>query len=177
MIKPDREALISVGALGALLLVCASMVGFSLQARFGAAHELDMRRELLSRLEARAKSDEVQRKSGVAPAAAFVSALTRGLAGAELQAYLQRVIDTHDAVLISSGMGPAKGDSIRLQVTFDTNLHSLQALLYQLEGGTPYVFVESLNIELPAVNAQRPVEDPLLRITLDLRAVWRRDTA
>jgi general secretion pathway protein M len=177
MIKPDREALISFGVLGALLLVCASMVGFSVQARFGAAHELVMRRELLSRLEARSRSDAAQRRSGVAPAAAFVSAPTQGLAGAQLQAYLQHVIGTNHAVLVSSGTDPAKGDSIRLRATFDTNLRSLQALLYQLESGTPYVFVETINIELPAANTHGPVEDPLLRITLALRAVWRRDAA
>jgi hypothetical protein len=177
MIKLDREALISVGVLGALLLVCASMVGFSLQARFGAAHELAIRGELLSRLEARARSDETRRRSGVAPATAFVSAATQGLAGALLQAYLQRVIGTNHAVLVSSGMDPAKGDSIRLRATFDTNLRSLQALLYQLESGTPYVFVESINLELPASDTHGPVEDPLLRVTLALRAVWRRDAA
>jgi hypothetical protein len=177
MIKPDREALICVGVLGALLLVCVGMVGFSLQARFAAAHELAMRSELLSRLEARSRSDVAQRRPGVAPAAAFVSAPTQGLAGARLQAYLQQVMGTNHAVLVSSGTEPAKGDSIRLRATFDTDLRSLQALLYQLESATPYVFVESISIELPAADAHRPVADPLLRITLTVRAVWRRDAA
>lgn len=181
MIKPDREAMLSLAALGALLLVCANMVGFSLQARFEAAHELDVQRELLSRLEVSTNADEERRSSGIAPAAAFVSAPTQGLAGAQLQAYLQRVTDTQHAVLISSGMEPAKRedqpDSIRLQATFEASFQSLQTLLYQLESGTPYVFVESLNIQLAAVNVQRPVEDPLLRITLELRAVWRREKA
>jgi hypothetical protein len=177
MIKPDREALICVAVLGALLLVCVGMVGFSLQARFAAAHELATRSELLSRLEARLRSDSAQRRPGVAPAAAFVSAPTQGLAGAQLQAYLQRVVGANHAVLVSSGMEPAKGDSIRLRATFDTDLRSLQALLYQLESATPYVFVESINIELPAADARRPVADPLLRITLALRAVWRHDAA
>jgi general secretion pathway protein M len=177
MIKLDREALISFAVLGALLLVCVSMVGFSLQARFAAAHELVMRRELLSQLEARSRSEAAQRRSGVAPAAAFVSAPTQGLASAQLQAYLQRVIGSNHAVLVSAGTDPAKGDSIQLRATFDTSLRSLQALLYQLESGTPYVFVESINISLPAADTHGPVEDPLLRITLALHAVWRRDAA
>jgi general secretion pathway protein M len=157
------------------------MVGFSLQARFESAHEFDMQRDLLSRLEVSANSDQERLRSGVAPAAAFVSAPTQGLAGAQLQAYLQRVTDTHHAVLISSGMEPAKRedqpDSIRLRATFEASLQSLRTLLYQLESGTPYVFVESLNIQLAAVDTQRPVEDPLLRITLELRAVWQREKA
>jgi hypothetical protein len=177
MIKPDREALICIGMLGALLLVCAGMVGFSLQARFSAAHELATRSDLLSRLEARSRSDAAHRRPGVAPAAAFVSAPTQGLAGARLQAYLQKVMDANHGVLVSSGTEPAKGDSIRLRATFDTDLRSLQALLYQLESATPYVFVESINIALPAADTHRPVADPLLRTTLTLRAVWRRDAA
>jgi general secretion pathway protein M len=181
MIKPNREQSISLGVLGALLAVCAGMVVLSLRARVDAAHEFDARAKLLSQLEARTKSDEARRRSGVAPAAAFVSAPTPGLAGAQLQAYLQHVMETHHAVLISSGIESAERkdqpDSIRLQVTLEASLKSLQTLLYQLESGTPYAFVESLNIQLAAANAQRPVEDPLLRITLELRAVWRRDKA
>ena len=177
MIKPDREVSICVGVLGALVLVCTGMVGFSVQARFAAAHELKTRSALLSRLEVSARSDAARRRPGVAPAAAFVSAPTQGLAGAVLQAYLQKVMGANHAVLVSSGTEPAKGDSIRLRATFDTDLRSLQALLYRLESATPYVFVDSINIELPAADAQRPVADPLLRITLVLRAVWRRDAA
>jgi general secretion pathway protein M len=183
MTGSDREALLSVTALGALLLLCANAVGFSWQARFGAAREFGMQSGLLSQLEAQAanRSNARLKSSAVAPATAFLAAPTQGLAGAQLQAYLQRVADTHHAVIISSGMEPTKHedlpDSIRLQATLDVDLQSLQALLYQLESGTPYVFVDSLNIQIPGVTAQRAIEDPLLRVTLGLRAVWRRETA
>jgi hypothetical protein len=182
MIRPDREALLSVGVLGTLLFICANAVGFSWQARSDAAREFGVRSALLSQLEAHAANrDNARLKSGAAPAAAFMTASTPGLAGAQLQAYLQRIADTHHAVIISSGIEPTKRedqpDSIRLQATLDADLKSLQALLYQLESGTPYVFVDSLNIQIPGVNAQHAVEDPLLRVTLGLRAVWRRETA
>lgn len=183
MTMSDREALLSVGALGTLLFICANAIGFSWQARSDAVREFGTRSALLSQLEARAANrNNARLKSGaVAPAAAFMVAPTQGLAGAQLQAYLQRVADTHHGVIISSGMEPTKHedqpDSIRLQATLDADLQSLQALLYQLESGTPYVFVDSLNIQIPGVTAQRAIEDPLLRVTLGLRAVWRRETA
>jgi len=183
MTRPDRDVLWSIGVLGALLFLCANAVGFSWHARFDAAREFGMRTALLSQLEARAANrNNARLKSGaVAPAAAFLAAPTQGLAGAQLQAYLQSVANTNHAVLISSGVEPAKHedqpDSIRVQATLDANLQSLQALLYQLESGTPYVFVDSLNIQIPGVNAQHAIEDPLLRVTLGLRAVWRRETA
>jgi general secretion pathway protein M len=181
MIRSDRETLLCVGVLGTLLFVCANAVGFSWQARSDAAREFNTRSALLSQLEAHAANRNNARLTGAAPAAAFMAAPTQGLAGAQLQAYLQRVADTHHVVIISSGIEPTKHedqpDSIRLQATLDADLQSLQALLYQLESGTPYVFVDSLNIQIPGVNAQHAVEDPLLRVTLGLRAVWRRETA
>jgi general secretion pathway protein M len=183
MTGADRETLLSVGTLGALLFICANAVGFSWQARSDAAREFGARSAQLSQLEAHAAiRNKARLKSGaIAPAAAFIAAPTQGLAGAQMQAYLQRVADAHHAVVISSGLEPTKHedepDSIRLQATLDTNLQSLQALLYQLESATPYVFVDSLNIQIPGVNAQQAVEDPLLRVTLGLRAVWRRDAA
>jgi general secretion pathway protein M len=183
MIPSDRQTILSVGALGTLVFICASAVGFSWQARSDAAREFGARSALLSELEAHAAGRaEARLKSGAAaPAAAFMVASTPGLAAAQLQAYLQRVADTHQAVIISSGLEPNKhedqADSIRLQATLDSDLHSLQALLYQLESGTPYVFVDSVNIQIPGVNAQHAVEDPLLRVTLGLRAVWRPEPA
>ena len=181
MTKSDREALLSVGVLGALLFVCANAVGFSWKARSDAASEFDMRSAQLSQLEAHAANRNKARLSrATAPAAALLAAATQGLAGAQLQAYVQHVADTQHDTLISSGMEATKHedqpDSIRLQATLDADLQSLQALLYQLESGTPYVFVDSLNIQVPGTSAQHAVEDPLLRVTLGLRAVWRHET-
>ena len=54
------------------------------------------------------------------------------------------------------------------------NLKALRAFLYQLESGTPYVFVDALTVQPAGAVAGRAVEDPLLRTTLSLRAFWRR---
>jgi hypothetical protein len=179
MIKPDRELLLSLGALGAVLVVCISVLFFSLAARFAAVQERDARSEVLSQLEAHLKARSARPKSGgVAPAAAFVSAPTQGLAGAQLETYLQQTAAAQHATIISSGLDPTRhddsADSIRLQTTLDMNLEALQRMLYQLESGTPYVFVDSLSVQIPGTGAQRAVEDPLLRVTLGLRAIWQR---
>jgi hypothetical protein len=89
--------------------------------------------------------------------------------------------DIHHAALISSGIEPAKRedppDSIRLQASLEMSSQAMQAFLYQLESGTPYVFVEQLAVQLGGSASQRAAEDPLLRVTLGLRAIWRRGTA
>jgi hypothetical protein len=183
VITLSREQILSVGALASLLLICTVMTGLSLQMRSNAAQELAERHELVSRLAARAKArrDERARSGATAPAAAFLGAPTQGLAVAELQAHLAQMADIHHCVLVSSGIEPAKRedppDSVRLQATLEMSLQSLQEFLYQLESGTPYVFVEQLAVQLAGAASQRAVEDPLLRVTLGLRANWRRGTA
>jgi general secretion pathway protein M len=182
VIKLDREQILSVGALAALLLVCLGLMGLSLQMRASAAQELAERHELVSRLEARTKArSDARARAGSAPAAAFLDAPTQGLAVAQLQAHLAQMADIHRSVLVSSGIEPARRedppDSIRLQATLEMSLQALQAFLYQLESGTPYVFVEQLAVQLAGTPSQRVVEDPLLRVTLGMRANWRRGTA
>jgi general secretion pathway protein M len=183
VIRLDREQTLSVGALAALLLVCFGLTGFSLQMRANAAQELAEHHELLSRLEVRAKARRAARaQSGAAaPSAAFLDGPTQGLAVAQLQAHLAQMAEAHHAVLVSSGIEPAKHedpqDSIRLQATLEMSLTAVQAFLYQLESGTPYVLVDQLAIQLAGAAAQRALEDPLLRITLGLRAIRRRGTA
>lgn len=183
MIKLDREKAISVGMLAALLFVCTAAAGLSLQARSNAAQELDERRDQLTRLEARAKArrDARARSGAAAPSTAFLAGPTQGLAVAELQTHLLQLADAHHCLLVSSGLEPAKrddaADAIRLQATVEASSQSLQAYLYQLESGTPYVFVETLTVQLTGAAAQRTAEDPLLRVTFGLRAIWRREAA
>jgi general secretion pathway protein M len=183
LIKLAREQAISIGALAALLFVCAAAAGLSLQARSDAAQELHDRRDQLSRLEARAKarSDARARSGATAPAAAFLDAPTQGLAVAQLQAHIVQLADVHHCLLVSSGLEPTKRedgvDSIRLQATVEASSQSLQAFLYQLESGTPYVFVDTLAVQLTGAASQRAIEDPLLRVTLGFHAVWQRRSA
>ena len=68
-------------------------------------------------------------------------------------------------------------NSIRVQATLDVGQKSLQELLYQLESQTPYVFVDLLAVQPPSTAGQRAAQDPTLRLTLSLRALWRRGSA
>ena len=177
MPKLDREQANSLAALALLLLLCVSVLGLLFQARADAVREASERREILSRLEAKLRTVSNQ-PTAAAPPAAFLDASTQGLASAQLQSYLARLADDHSASLVSSGGEAARRDdapdTIRLQATLDMNLKALRAFLYQLESGTPYVFVDALTVQPAGPVAGRAVEDPLLRTILSLRAFWRR---
>jgi hypothetical protein len=176
MPRLDREQAVSVAVFALLLLALLSMMGISLQARSDAVQESSERRETLSRLEARLKA--IASRPTAAPPAAFLDASTSALASAQLQSHLAQLAGAQNASLVSSGSEAAKRDdapdTVRVQATLDMNMQSLRAMLYQLESGTPYVFVDALAVQPVNASAGRAVEDPLLRTTLSLRALWRR---
>jgi general secretion pathway protein M len=180
VLQLNREQMISVGALGTAFLVCLVTVIMALQARFGAGRELAEHRNALAHLEARARSAPLARAKAMptaAPAAAFLDAPTAGLAAAQLQAYFSQVAAGQQASVISYGAEPVRRedspDSIRVAATLDVTQGSLQGLLYQLESRTPYVFVDAMTVQ-PVANGQRAAENPTLRLTLGLRALWRK---
>lgn len=179
MLRLDREQAISVAMLALLLLACLFTAGLLVQMRSDASWELAEHRELLSRLETRMRAD-AGRSHVAAPPTAFLDAPTPGIASAKLQTYLAQLADLQHAGLVSSGGEAAKRDeapdTIRLQATLDMNMQALRAILYQLESGTPYVFVDALTVQPASATAGRAVEDPLLRATMSLHAFWRRGT-
>jgi general secretion pathway protein M len=176
MLKIDREQAISIVAFVLLLVALVSVTGISLQSRADAGRESSERREMLSRLEARLRASAG--RPTAAPPAAFLDGSTPGLASAQLQSYLGQLAGDKNASLVSSGGEAAKRDdapdTVRIQATLDLNMRSLRAVLYQLESGTPYVFVDALSVQPVNATAGGSIEDPLLRTTLSLRALWRR---
>jgi general secretion pathway protein M len=180
--KLTREQAIAVGALCLFVLACVGVVAWSFSVRMGAAQELSDREEQLARLDAGARSKRGAHgpvKATAAPAAAFLDAPTGGVAGASLQAYVARLAGQHATLVsfaVQSTTGTESGDAVRVEASMDIKLSALQMLLYELESGTPYVFVESMTVR-PTASAQAGAPDAPLRVTLGLRALWRRPAA
>jgi hypothetical protein len=150
--------------------------------RLSNLEELAEREVIFSRLQRSSGSTAAsnqQSQAQEAPASAFLDAPTIGLAGSQFQTYVTGIVREQSAVLVSVGIVPPvrdePPDTIRIEASLDLTLKALQNVLYQLESGTPYVFVESMAVRLTSL--QREAEDPLLRVTLNLRAVLRRRSA
>jgi general secretion pathway protein M len=172
----------ALGGLCGLLLACALTIVVALQVRSDALDELARQREQLGNLQARTRTAADRRRQTQirsAPALAFLDAPSSGLATAQFQAYLSQVVTDQHAVLVSTGVRPAerddKSDAIRLQISLNATLPALQALLYRLEAGTPYVFVDTLSMQ-PGSSGERAVADPVLKVNLTLHAFWHRQT-
>ena len=177
----NRSQLTAVAALCVLLFACAASVALALEARWEAVAEQADRQDVLARLQARIHSRNQAQgatQTAVAPAEAFLDAQTAGLAGAALEAYVARLADQH-AVLVSFGTQAQAGeeavDAVRIEANLEVGLGALQVLLHQLETGTPYVFVDSMTVR--TVAATGGAGNAPLRVTLGLRALWRRRAA
>lgn len=179
MVKLDREQAIAVAALSLVVLCCTAAPILSLKARADAVQALADEREMLARLQ-RAhrqmdhKGEERARIRAASPAA-FLNAQTSGLASAQFEAYLSQVAMAQQASVLSSGVQQAHtsdtSDMVRIQATLKINYAALQGLLFKLETGTPYIFVDSMTLQTAEATTQYT---PMIRVTLNLRAIWRR---
>jgi general secretion pathway protein M len=167
-----------LAVLGAVLVACLLAILVPYQMRESSLDELADLEAASARLHKVSASGRMQNQASTAeaPAGAFLDAPTLGLAGSQLQTYVTGLVREQNAQLVSVGITPPARDdppdTIRLEASVNLSLQALQTVLYRLEGGTPYVFVESIAIR-PS-SAQRDVDDPLLRVTLNLRALLRR---
>jgi hypothetical protein len=175
----DRQQALAVGGLCGVLVLCAAAIVVALESRAEAWASLAEQDDQLRSLEARSRSvaERLTTRITKAPERAFLDAPTNGLATAELQAYLARLVADQHASLVSSGVAAAdrndKSDAVRLQIALTATLPALQALLYRLESGVPYVLVESLSMHA-GESGERATPNPILKINLNLRGFWQR---
>ena len=185
MVKLNREQAISLAALFLVLLACVLAPVWSLKVRSDALQELTDERDMLGRLEAahQRSSTKLGARGQIttAPAEAFLNAQTPGLASAQLEAYLSQLVLDHRGSLISSSVQQATRsdapDVVHVQASLEMPYEALQALLYKLETGTPYVFVNSMSVEPASAEPQRTGRPAAMKVTLSLRAVWHRNPA
>ncbi|MHB8884548.1 MAG: type II secretion system protein GspM [Methylovirgula sp.] len=179
MVKLDREQTIAVAALSLVVLCCTAAPILSLKARADAVQALADEREMLARLQRAHRQighkGEGSARIRAAPSAAFLNAQTSGLASAQFEAYLSQVALAQQANLISSGVQQARSsdarDMVRIQAILNINYAALQGLLFKLETGTPYVFIDSMTLQTAETTGEYA---PVVRVTLNLRAIWRR---
>lgn len=176
--KLTREQIIALAALWAVLIFCLVAPLLALNARAGAAATLDDASDMLQMRERtnRHSARSIHKRDIAAPAAAFLNAQTSGLAGAQLESYISQLAAQQSAALISSGIEPddraGPADAVRVQATLNIPYEKLQAFLYRIETGTPYVFVDQITLQ-PASETQTVTYTSMMQVTLGLHALWR----
>jgi general secretion pathway protein M len=96
------------------------------------------------------------------------------LAAAALQRHLQKLAAEHKARIVSVRVQPAIPDGplqkISVQARLQADSRSLRDLLHALESGTPFVFIDTLNISTRQARRRRSAIDRL-EVNMNLSAL------
>jgi general secretion pathway protein M len=105
----------------------------------------------------------------------FLRGKTINLAGASLQLRVEEAVRSAGGTVLSSQTdlaGPRAGEGwIGLAETLEIAQAGLQPLLYDLESGMPYLFVQSLSIQSPKAFGEG--ESGPMRVQIGVTAQWR----
>ena len=177
----SRKRSLALLALAGFLLAIVIPPALALKARSDAAVTLVDAQAQLDRLlgaerRAAAKANG-SGHPGEAPAEAFLDAQTPGLATAQLEAHVAKLAASlHASLASSSAQQPDRSDgpdTIRVQANIELDYDALPALLYKLESGEPYVFVESLTVRPANASSSHNAQNVPMRVSFGLKALWR----
>jgi general secretion pathway protein M len=145
---------------GAVLVLAAVLIGLlvtywlagsslsALQSNYNA------RQDLVDTLRKRRISTGIAlHRTGAAHADPFLSAPTETLAASALDDNIRRIANASNGTVVSSHPvvdhdSESPGNKIEIKAVIDGKIDALQTLLFQLETGTPLVFVDELSLEV-----------------------------
>jgi len=168
----------NVGVLLYLAVVIASFltVIVTLAAIADSYRALETSTEVLARLEARTPHsgrEPVQAADSEPAGSSFLGGQTVTIAGASL---LERVTDAIARVggsLVSSELDPqgvqSRDGFLKVIATCEVEQKALQQLLYDLEAGKPFLFIEQLVVHGPPSTG----EGGRMRVVLGVSGLWR----
>lgn len=146
--------------------------------------DLLARADALSAAKSRLAQLDSRARSGAAPAgdadpqaagSPFLEGETVTVAGAALQQRVNGAVDKAGGAVRSSQIeldGPqAKNGFVTLTANVEIAQPDLQALLYDLEAGMPYLFVDTLAIQAPQAFGE--AENARMRVVLGVTGQWQ----
>ena len=105
----------------------------------------------------------------------FLDGRTITIAGAALQQRIETAVAKASGVLTSSQLeldGPgAKNGFVNLSASMEVSQPAVQTILYDIEAGMPYLFVDKLSIQSPEVFGEP--ETGRMRMTVGVVGQWR----
>jgi general secretion pathway protein M len=105
----------------------------------------------------------------------FLDAQTITIAGAALQQRVEAAVAKAGGALMSSQVdldGPdAKNGFVGLTASVEVSQPAVQTILYDIEAGMPYLFVDKLSIQSPEVFGEP--ESGRMRMTIGVVGQWR----
>jgi general secretion pathway protein M len=135
--------------------------------------------DLLARLEGRKPSTGASGVGSSVPGSPFVEGPTVTIAGAALQQRVVEAVGKAGGSVLSSQIelqGPeAKHGYVGLSVSCEVDQDGLQHLLYDLETGMPFLFIDQLVVQVPQSTGAIGAETgpARMRLQVDVSGQWQ----
>jgi general secretion pathway protein M len=173
-LNDDWRRVITCFAYVAIVLSLIIVVCFELSGLFEEMSAVATDAELLAQIQSRETGPHTPSPSLVAPAATrslFLEGSTLTVAGAALQQRVNSAIKSAGGTALSSEIEFRKslllGDEIGLLTDLELKQSELQPLLYDLESGVPFLFVNRLSIHFLAARDSR------MQVQLEVSGSWQ----
>ncbi len=171
-----RQALAVGSYLGVVIALLAISLVLIADLRDKAA-EIDAAQARLDQLSERSRtslSASIASNAGVS-GSPFLDGKTITIAGAALQQRIETAVAKAAGALMSSQVeldGPdAKNGFVGLTASMEVSQPAVQTILYDIEAGMPYLFVDKLSIQSPEVFGEP--ETGRMRMTVGVVGQWR----
>lgn len=143
----------------------------SLQERYAA---LDSAQALLDQIEGRGRGPRAPAQQARMPGSPFLEGQTVTVAGAALQQRIGNAVKAVGGNVLSSQIDLQGTDSkkgfVSLTASCEVDQPALQQLLYDLEAGMPFLFVDQLTVQAPQ---QTGNEAARMRVLLGISGQWQ----
>ncbi|MGH6800416.1 MAG: type II secretion system protein GspM [Methylocella sp.] len=135
--------------------------------------------DLLDRLEGRKPTTEASGLASGPPGSPFLEGPTVTIAGAALQQRVVAAVRDAGGHVLSSQVdlqgSQAKQGYVSLSVNCEVGQSALQKLLYDLESGMPFLFIDQLVVQMPQSSGGAGVgtEAARMRVQIDVSGQWQ----
>lgn len=132
--------------------------------------------DMLARIEGHNKTSSTASAPGAASGSPFLEGPTVTVAGAALQQRVTDAVTKLGGSVLSSQVdlqgAQAKEGFVTLTTSCEVDQPALQRLLYELESGMPFLFVDQLDVQAAQPGAGR--EESRMRLLLSISGQWQR---
>ncbi|MGI8568503.1 MAG: type II secretion system protein GspM [Methylocella sp.] len=163
----------------ALVMGLAVITWLALASLAGDYSDYTAAADLLDRLEGRKPSSEASGLASGPPGSPFLEGPTVTVAGAALQQRVVVAVRDAGGNVLSSQVdlqgSQAKQGYISLSANCEVGQSALQQLLYDLESGMPFLFIDQLVVQMPHSSGGAGVETEAarMRVQIDVSGQWQ----
>jgi len=163
----------------ALIMGLATITWLALASLAGDYADYRAAADLLDRLEARKSSAEAYSLASGPAGSPFLEGRTVEVAGAALQQRVVAAVKDVGGSVLSSQVdlqgSQAKQGYVSLSANCEVGQSALQQLLYDLESGMPFLFIDQLVVQMPQSSGGAGVEAETarMRVQIDISGRWQ----